>query len=122
MTSTRAGNGRVLKNLFFGFVSVFVLLSTAGAFYWFQLRPVKIKHDCSWVADHSNAVSAKPEWTQEQYDRCKKDEQDKYNGIIFSGLLGCQSPHPAYAAQPAKDWWRQATSKEYEFCIHEKGI
>ena len=98
-----------------------------GAFYWFQWRPTRIKHDCSWVEGHSDAIS---EVTQGQYDECyngcriraEASGIESFDGKILhisSFPCSCNQPHPAL---PAKDWWEKASKTEYDFCIHEKGL
>jgi hypothetical protein len=53
---------------FFGITSIvilFILLAT-GLFYWYQWRPAQIKHQCSWVAMHSDAKPGRPALTKDQ--------------------------------------------------------
>ena len=98
-------------------IIIFILILGFG-FYWFQLRPVQIKHDCSWVKKHSDAII---EVTQEQYNKCCEDNpQDKeYFSNSYSCFHLCELPR---SAQPAKDWWEPASKIQYDFCIHEKGL
>lgn len=113
---------------------VIVIIVFIGAFYWFELRPVKIKHDCSWVEKYSNPV---PEITKQQYDKCVVDQQQKSNerkkdyadckartpSSFFCDLFldpgSCANPRPA---EPIKSWWEPASKAQYDFCIHEKGL
>jgi hypothetical protein len=61
------------KILLLGATIIVIILLTG--FYWFQVRPSQIKHDCSWVKMHDNAVPARPAMTKEELIR---------NGIIRS--------------------------------------
>lgn len=54
-------------------ILVIVVSSMVSAFYWYELRPAKIRHDCSW--------------------------KERSDGS-----------------------WREARDKEYDFCLHEKGL
>ena len=47
-------------------VTLIFLISAVSAFYWFQFRPSKIKHDCSWVTTHYDEVPAKLGKTEEE--------------------------------------------------------
>ncbi len=92
------------------FVCILLILA-GGLFYWYEYRPAKIKHDCSWINRHSDPIIARDGKSKEEIENCKKD------GGLFCDLFSESTP-----AQPAKDWWEQATLKEYNFCIHEKGF
>ena len=49
------------------FLMLFLLVLLAGGwFYWFQYRPSQIKHECSWVKQHSDAVPARPAMTKDE--------------------------------------------------------
>lgn len=98
-----------------------VILIIGGAFYWYEWRPVKIKHDCSWVERHADAVPTNPA-------RCEKSNYIPFNPFIkFTQTTSTQCELgfvfiPAEPAQPAKDWRDPATKDQYNFCIHEKGL
>lgn len=110
-----------LKKYKIVFLFVIILL---GWFYWFQLRPIKIKHDCSWIKEHADPWA---ERTQAQYDECINKCNNKLteieiskNNIFLSPLpCSCEKPHPV---RPAIDWWEKAGKTYYDFCIHEKGL
>jgi hypothetical protein len=54
-----------IKN--YKFLILFLILtSTAFLFYWFQIRPAQIKHECSWVKMHVDAKPGRPSMTKEQ--------------------------------------------------------
>lgn len=118
------------------FLSVIVVGITL--FYWLQLRPVQIRHDCSWKKVIEPAKPAYPALTEEEL---------KTKGMI----VACPTPLPfsatvwdlqqakasicrennekiineysvAREAIPEKENWRQATKEEYQFCLHDKGL
>ncbi len=93
-----------------------LVLVFGGWFYWFQFRPAQIKHDCSWVKHHNDAVPAQEAITKEQQI---KELGDRYNP---NNPYMATTDIPFRPAQPAKDWWEPATSKQYEFCLHDKGL
>lgn len=107
-------------------ILLFVILISGVWFYWFQLRPAKIKHDCSWVSAHSDAV---PAITQAQYTECVNNYKGKKGEVVTGGFLDgviiggassyCNQPR---VAQPAKNWWEPASVRQYDFCMHEKGL
>ena len=37
-------------------------------FYWYQIRPAQIRHDCSWVKQHSDATPARPAMTRAELE------------------------------------------------------
>lgn len=43
-----------------------ILLLFSGLFYWYQIHPAQIKHECSWVKQESEAKPAIPAMTKEQ--------------------------------------------------------
>ncbi len=106
-------------------VILFVLLFSW--FYWYEYRPAKIKKDCSWVEE---IRLAQPTITQEdvrasqlEYDDCiniNKGRGDLNHRLAFDlcpNLLKQEAP-----AIPESKSYRKALSREYEFCIHEKGL
>lgn len=98
---------------------LFILLIGVGFFYWFQVRPAQIKHDCSWVQRHQNSIPAEPGLTQEEIDKeCNKTYENSFLKKLACGL----SPRSSTPAIPAKDWWGPATPQEYSFCLHDKGL
>ena len=102
-------------------IIIVIVFIAVGYFYWFQLRPAQIKHECSWTKRHSDAV---PGITQEQRDKCEADraEQAKTGTAWIDSLNNldyCDIPRPVV---PAKDWWGPANGSEYNFCLHEKGL
>lgn len=111
-----------LKNNWLKIVALVIFITAiGGAFYWYELRPAKIKHDCSWVFKHTDEVPAKPGKTQQEYDGCIEANQAK-TGSYFEALLNSNCGEVARAYQPAKEWWQRATKAQYDFCIHEKGL
>ena len=100
------------------------LLLLSGWFYWFQYRPSQIRQQCSWIHRHSNAVQGHPAYTEEELkqngsweDCSKKDGGDK----LLCDLInkGHMTEQPK---QSEKDWQEKASSQQYTFCIHSKGL
>lgn len=82
-----------------------LVLFLASAFYWFEIRPAKIRHDCSWRKEHIADIPAQPAKIVEGDD-------------IWSWARSS----PAIPAQPAHDEWHRVSGKEYEFCLHDRGL
>ena len=67
--------------IFFIIIGSLIILGILGfCFYWFEYRPSKIKHDCSWVKQHQNYW---PGISREKADKdnteCTKARQDYKN-------------------------------------------
>lgn len=127
-----------------------LLLIVAGfsLFYWFEIRPARIRSECSWIKHHQDAVSERPAMTeQELSDKgmlvdCSKyiRKEPRYSGvfekyneefeafeerrhkILCSNETIINEYKTAIPAQPAKDWMEKATKEEYEFCLHDRGL
>ena len=105
------------------------LFIVGSSFYWFQVRPSQIRRDCSWIKKHSDAVVGV---TQEEADRQKAECIERQNVNRESGALndfyyelsikGCEDMYKSITSQPAKDWYEKASEKDYEFCLHSKGL
>jgi len=52
-------------------ISLTTLIIASFLFYWFELRPAEIMHDCSWVEVHENEKPANPGITKEEADKEK---------------------------------------------------
>jgi|SRR3989338_5568526 len=116
-------------------IAVVILILIGGWFYWFQWRPATIKHDCSWVKRHTEATLGRLAKTEEELNYCKAECQKLPSSTnlspsgyqpLFSSKQGCLDTcgRDAQAEQPtpAKDWWEPASSQEYSFCLHHKGL
>jgi len=119
-------------------ILLFVALALAGCylFYWYELRPAKIRHNCSWTKVTDPAILAITKETAEaskvEYDKCveeynkKKEEADR-NGTVWDKLnfrgdaCNAKLKHER-TYTPEKVWYREANDKEYGFCLHEKGL
>ncbi len=126
---------KINKFIYTTLLLVFIIL--IGAFYWYELRPAKIKHDCSWAKMVNPAKPAEPAITEEdvknsrlKYDKCIADEAKSNSDRVgrkslFSGLF-CDNmlkqERPAIPAKAEQVWYREADKDEYNFCIHEKGL
>jgi len=121
----------ILK-IILAFIIVASILSLSGfAFYWYEIRPAKIKRDCSWIKHHTDAVPERPSMTVEELEtkglikEC--EESPKYE--LFTEF-NCEEENKRTiekykspkVAEPAKDWQVKATKEEYEFCLHDSGL
>lgn len=113
---------------------LFILLISGGLFYWFQVRPAQIKHDCSWVRHFKPAKAAEPPMTESQLwekgllKECGKEK----TGNIFTDRFAeiCESENTKVIeefkngklATRAEEWWEKAEEDEYKFCLHDKGL
>lgn len=124
---------------------------TGGLFYWFQLRPAQIKHDCSWVKQTSPFQPAVPPMNEEELFKkgiindCSLSggaqllqfANNQTNSNMFvkpvSGLTiprSCEEANQrkieeyknGKPAIPSKEWWIPASEDEYKFCLHDKGL
>ena len=123
--------------IYFSIGAIFILvllLTGAGAFYWYEYRPTKIRQECSWVKKHQDAISYQPAKTEEQLrtDGILADctlPQKNVSGEIFDFKDFCEHRNKVIIdsnreiqAQPAKDWVEKASPREYEFCIQSHGL
>lgn len=132
------------KKLAIPVVIILVLLLISGWFYWFELRPSKIRQECSWVKHTDESIPAKPAMSEEEL-RAKSIIEDCKNpeGIfrdckgpgytsIFCGSFEeeCERKNKriieeyktARPTVPTKDWYSKSPEKQYDFCIKSKGL
>lgn len=107
-------------------------------FYWYEYRPTRIRHDCSWVKVVDPVVPAVPAITKEdvnegikKHNECMNENKPKYtigDGKVHFDLseVHCRdiilSEHPLIPEIPENIWYRKASKDEYNFCIYEKGL
>ena len=133
---------KIKENKYRVFIILMGLFLISSWFYWFQIRPAQIKHDCSWIEVHEKAIHASPGVPIEEVEASRRDNpqcKDWSHGSLSIPRSGYQSVFQnngadldcfyliknykaPQAAQPAKDWWRAASSQEYQFCLHDKGL
>lgn len=94
------------------------LLLLTGWFYWFQWRPAKIIHDCSWKKIHIDVVPAQPAKSPEDVYR----ESGETFQLLFDSGVEKLEGSPAKPAVPAHDIWQKASEEQYKFCLHDKGL
>lgn len=119
----------------------FLLIS--GWFYWYELRPAKIRQECSWVKHTTEAIPAKPAMTEEElkaeglledcspevakssgqvtgrYDKYFDEDKDTCDRKNRQVVYEYKIARPAIAA---KDWYSKAKEQDYKFCLHDKGL
>lgn len=124
--------------------TVLLLLILSFSFYWFAWRPAQIKHECSWIKHHNDAVSARPAMTMDQIKatellmECPNDTPSispnnnvNRNIVVPLGVPNFCERHnqviiddysKSIQAVPARDWYEKATDEEYKFCLRNKGL
>lgn len=119
------------------FVTIIIVLAIiSGGFYWFEYRPAKIRHDCSWKTEYISEKPADPGITKEEEEKskvdvenCKKNIDDNNSSNQFNDLFklaNCEAkikthrdPKPL---EPAREEIVQTNKDEYQFCLHNKGM
>lgn len=108
---------------------MFISFLLIAGFYWFEYRPAKIKHDCSWKLVHQDAEPATPEkpyYSKEEKEQIlgnslkNLDFWEKMNNDI--ALEHLNDVYPGHDAVPGKDYWTKTSETEYTFCIREHGL
>jgi len=138
---------------YFGIVTliIFVLFIFVAFFYWLQLRPAQIKHDCSWTRAYVGGESAHPAMTEAELrsigllKNCELlpkiinnsgSASEAFHDSVFekrrmeviSGACEAEntklisSYSKPRAAIPAKEQQRKTTDQEYKFCLRDKGL
>ncbi len=121
-------------------VSIAIVMIT-GLFYWFEYRPSKIKQQCSWIEEKTEAVPYRKAMNRGEMilngllEDCTKEtfaNNPNWNSLEKIELEKrlCEvlndSKVKEYSVEqeaiPSKSWWRKATTKEYEFCLHSRGL
>lgn len=118
----------------------------ATSFYWVQIRPAQIKHDCSWVRVYEEAKPGRPAKTEAElkeaglikncssqqagYQSIFNTQQTWADKINATAKDLCQQENQKIIGEyklskdpiPAKEWWRPSRKEEYQFCLHDKGL
>lgn len=119
-------------------ILIFIAVGS-GLFYWYELRPASIRRECSWVKVVDEPQPAKPAITKEgveesraKYEECMKDipkVSDDSGWGSFNNLseeIKCEEllkhEREAVPAKPGGEWYREANEKEYNTCLHQKGL
>lgn len=116
--------------------SVLLLTIASGLFYWYEIRPAKIRHDCSWVKQTSPAISGRPAMTVEELTRegklqnCDLNQNNQNEWWVNRSISLCEAHNEALIkeysvpvqAQPVKEWWEEARPEEYKLCLHSQGL
>jgi len=129
-------------------IPLFVVIG-GGLFYWYEYRPSRIKHDCSWVKYMEGGQVERPTLSENELkekgllkDCMKLKEQSEkipaansYSAKLLNETIQKESDNcladnkwliedykSTKPAVPSMEKWRQATSQEYQFCLHDKGL
>ncbi|MDP2749986.1 MAG: hypothetical protein Q8O89_04090 [Nanoarchaeota archaeon] len=123
---------------------LFFLLVIGGAFYWYELRPIFIKKQCSWFT-YTTQTPSIPAFNgvtkEEAVKKFEKIQRDYKNlcgnnfNKLSDGLCAYmeidshssveqlqESPRPAIPAGPVEKVIRNASKIEYDSCLRHKGI
>jgi len=115
-----------------------VLLLIIALFYWFEIRPSKIRQECSFVTKHIDAIPARPAKTKSEllsegiikpcsifdqlyYGQFSNETEDKQFCENRNRVL-IESYSKPILAEEAKDILEPATKEEYDFCIRSNGL
>lgn len=102
---------------------VIVLVVILGLlFYWFQIRPINIKKNCSWVTE---TIPADPGVTKEQAELNKKSFDEQQCGkekLISSRCFQLKTDTVERLPQPERKEITEATEKEYNLCLRQNGL
>lgn len=103
------------------------------SFSWLLVRPAIIRHECSWIKRHYNAVSGRAGLTPEEQTKalanCEADRQSEsltQNPPRPLNFYTCKE-RVAIDAVPivpksAEDRWEKSSSDEYKFCLQDRGL
>lgn len=71
-------NFRIKQNKYRVLLILLGLLLISGWFYWYELRPARIRHDCSWIHLDDDKTRWYPEriryHEEKYYDFCIKEK------------------------------------------------
>ena len=117
----------LLKLNNFKYIIIFVLI-LSSFFYWYELRPVIIKKQCSWFTytTQTPAIPAFKGVTKEDIEKNRIERKCNGNETGLDELL-CSSlteqpARPAIPAGPIEKVTRSASEIEYSECLKHNGI
>lgn len=140
---------KLSKNDLYKTLVIVMLFVFAGTyFYWKEIRPSQIKHDCSWVKEVKEAQPEFPAMTEselrekgivkacptplpiriyragEYYDENLELESSRIftDTCIKNNNIWISKYKTARDAVPEEISWRKATGGEYKFCLRDKGL
>jgi len=103
------------------YIILIVLIVLGLDFYWHQVRPTWIMHECSWVKEVNPATL--DGGLYEQYLR------EKNVDLSYSHYLQERKPSSlrmngstSTPVQPEQVVSRHANKSEYDFCLHDNGL
>ncbi len=110
-----------MKNI----IVVLGMLMVGFGFYWTQVRPSQIKHDCSWKKVVVPYQPAKPPMTDEELVKqgitinCTDEGSSMEDLFCKSRLEMFRKGSPEI---PASENWKKTNDVEYKFCLRDKGL
>lgn len=119
-------------------LSIVFIFASSSVFYWLQIRPGPIRHDCSWVKRHRDAIPERKgpnegRATSKRHAYCKACPTDPPRAAnessfeylhksFISGHTACEDRNEDVIEKrksqqyvPAKDWHEKADQEEHEF-------
>jgi hypothetical protein len=114
-------------------VAFIILIGTSlagSSFYWFELRPIPIKKECSWVTDTRISVLGDLGQTQAEADKVNAENKKRFpNGCVDvdSSSLDAVICNSVATARPPREqkmesYIRAASSEEYKECLRHNGL
>lgn len=139
-----AGNLKIRKFL----LVIGILLLLGFTFYWYEIRPSQIKHDCSWIKEYVGGSPSRLAMTEKQLKEngllknCSSIQKmqgngaivdlfnDKFEDVDTNPKIKCENENKrlisvysqAKPAVIAKERQRETTNEEYKFCLRDKGL
>ena len=92
-----------------------IVLTLVTLFYWFQIRPAQIKHNCSWVTYKVESIYC-------EYLKDRVTQGNLFKDFYTKDIETCKNESDTYKLRDESYQTREATQKEYEFCLHDKGL
>ena len=120
----------MLNKIVFAFIILIGITLAGGSFYWFELRPIPIKKECSWVTDTKITVRGDLGMTQEQADRQNAKTKERFpngcTGVDPDGIEALVCDLVATVRPPREQkmgsYVRVANSEEYKECLRHNGL
>ena len=106
------------------FIVAVVILGLA--FYWFQLRPVQIKKECSWftqiIPADAGVTKEQAEINKKAFTECSVKNDVQGTGA-FNFKVPCNSENIEERAPVSeREFASAATKSEYEVCLRRNGL
>ncbi len=120
---------------------ILIIIIIGALFYWFQVRPILIKRQCSWFTQLESGKPAVPAFagiTKEEakqktaqylkennctsYDTKFRSYSYNMQNFTCSIYFSEEPARPAQSAEPDKLVTKDATQKQYDVCLRHHGL